>query len=129
MKNQSQFRLGTMLLSLALGAFAITQSHAAKVRITNENRKKITVRIIPEPTTTSEVKIIKELPAENHYEFNLTPEDIGNKRFFAIEGDTHPFIGDTCKNLSIIKDYEVAFKDDVVGTTCVATEVGAKASK
>ncbi len=129
MSTQLQNRLGTLALTLVLTALSATQVSAAKLRISNENRKKIVLRIIPEPTTTSEVKITKELGAENNYEFTLSPEDIGNKRFFAIEGETHPFIGDKCKNLSIIKDYEIAFKDDVVGTTCIATEVNQKSSK
>lgn len=95
---------------------------AGLLKINNENDKKLTIRIIPEEAKSSTI-YKRDLPAKGQLDLNVTPADINNKSYYSLEGETHPFIGDTCKHLNVSEDYDVTFQDDKVGTTCLAKPI------
>lgn len=111
------------LLTITLVSWSLFQAEAAKVKISNENRKSITIKITPEGSIMERPIYKQNLPAERYFEFNVSASDIGGREYFSIEGDTNPLMGDTCKHLSINKNYNVTFQDDAVGTTCLAQEM------
>jgi hypothetical protein len=117
MLKKSILFLGTVLAissSMFIGSAA-----AGHIKIVNENKKPIKIKIVPVGKGTNKVEM-KDLPGDHFYEFDVTPQMTQSKTRYAIEGETHVFLGDTCKNLSVEENYQVTFTDDVMGTTCLA---------
>lgn len=99
---------------------------ADRLQIVNENKKELTVKLRAEGAALTENLAERRLniPAEHYYEFYVSPSELGGKSLYSIEGDTNPFTpGGSCSNMSVHKKYEVVFKNDTVGTSCVATEL------
>lgn len=119
----------TTLMLLTFGCMNNYEAQAGYVRVINENPKKITIRVIPEPALNSREafrKVIKgtsDPRSKNYTDFHIHKGHVDNKSHFAIAGETKFFLGDKCRNLSILKNYEVSFQDDALGTSCIAEEV------
>lgn len=99
---------------------------ADRVQVINENKKALGVKIQAEGDTLNEnlAEFNLIIPAEYYYEFFVTKSDLKGKNLYSIKGDTSPFTaGGSCKSLSVDKKYKVVFKNDTVGTSCVATEI------
>lgn len=99
---------------------------AGRLQIVNENKKELTVevRASGDPMTERLAKRTLDIPPEHYYEFYVSPSHLKGKSLFSIEGSTNPLTpGGSCKNMSVHKNYEVTFKNDTLGTTCVATEL------
>jgi len=99
---------------------------ADRVQVINENKKALGVKIQAEGDTLNEnlAEFNLIIPAEYYYEFFVTKSDLKGKNLYSIKGDTSPLTaGGSCKNLSVDKKYKVVFKNDTVGTSCVATEI------
>ncbi|MFN7365385.1 MAG: hypothetical protein ACK5TR_05535 [Alphaproteobacteria bacterium] len=113
-------------LTLAACFLAPVVVKAETVKIVNENKKALSVKICAEGSSMTEKLAQKrvDIPAEEFYEFNVSSEDLNGKSLYFIEGDTNPFTpGGSCKNMHVSKKYRVTFKNDTLGTSCVSTEL------
>ena len=100
-------------LSLSLSAYA-----DSKIYIHNDNDKPISLSVITKGNEG--VRIIKEVPAKSRTELALETSDFRGANTYNIDGETHPFIGDKCKNLQSNQDYVITFTNDTIVTTCHA---------
>jgi len=116
-------------LAVICGCFHSYEASAGYIRVNNEKPTEIQIKIIPEPALTEESTLSKGIkgkahPTQKNYaDFYISPEHIKNKSHYAVAGATNLFLGDKCRNLSVLKHYEVSFLDDPVGTTCIAEEL------
>ncbi len=111
------------LIGSVLSPFVVK---ADRLQIVNENKKELTVKVRAEgdPLTENLAERRINIPAEHYYEFYVSSSDLGGKSLYSIEGDTNPFTpGGSCQNMRVNKKYKVIFKNDTVGTSCVATEL------
>lgn len=63
---------------------------------------------------------LEKVPPHGTVKIDTTKLGLGEVKTFTIEGETHPFTGDQCKNLNVDEDYFIEFTNDWVGTTCMA---------
>ncbi len=113
-------------LTAALAMIAPLAVKAERLQIVNENKKelKVKVRANGDPLTERLAEKRVDIPAEHYYELYVSSSDLKGKSLYSIEGDTNPFTpGGSCQNMSVNKKYKVIFKNDTVGTSCVATEL------
>jgi hypothetical protein len=116
-------------LIIVYGSIHSYEASAGYIRVINEKPNDLTIQIIPEPALTEKAALSKDIKGKahaaqkNYADFYIAPEHINNKSHFAVAGATNFFLGDKCRNLSVLKHYEISFQDDPVGTTCVAEEV------
>ncbi|MGN6670747.1 MAG: hypothetical protein ACTHJ4_04340 [Candidatus Nucleicultricaceae bacterium] len=117
------FLVCSLLSSLYMMA---SSAEGGTIRVINENKKNLKIRIQAEGETLREdIRFYAQvIPAEYHYSFTVTAEKLHGKSFYSIKGDTNPFsLGDSCKHLSVDKNYRITFLNDMAGTTCVAEMV------
>lgn len=118
-------RYSLRFIVLGLAIFA-PLAQAGKIQVVNENKKKLSVKIQAEGDRMNEnlAEYDVMIPPEYLYEFFVTKADLKGKNIFSIRGDTSFFSpGGSCNDLSVDKAYKVVFKNDTLGTSCVATEV------
>ena len=116
----------SLVLALIGGVFSAFVVKADRLQIVNENKKELTVKVRAEGAALTENLAERRIniPAEHYYEFYVSASDLGGKSLYSIEGETNPFTpGGSCKNMSVHKKYEVIFKNDTLGTSCVAREL------
>jgi hypothetical protein len=113
-------KVGVLILFIATSF----NCSAAIIKVNNENKKAITLKLIPEGAPRDFV-YEKEIPAENFFQFEVTAADLGGKSVFSLRGKTTPVTWSTCEHLSVDKNYTITFTNDLIGTTCVATDVAA----
>jgi len=116
--------LSATVLSLILMSPPLLK--AERVQVINENKKPLSIKIQAEGDKLTE-KLPKykiKIPEEEYYEFYVVKAALNGKNVFSIKGDTSSFTsGGKCDNLSVDKKYKIVFKNDTVGTSCVATEL------
>lgn len=111
------------------GTILLPNVHASKLKVINENENEIMIKIIPEPALVERAKYSKIIKGvakphqKNFTTFEIMPKDIEGKSHFAVAGITDFFLGDTCRNLSVLKNYEITFQNNILGMTCIAEEI------
>jgi hypothetical protein len=98
---------------------------AGELRVTNENKKVLNIKLIPEGAATESVhKSNYKIKPESHISLKVEPKHINSKEYFSIKGDTNwAGVGnDTCEQLSVHKNYRVTFQNNTIGTS-VAEEI------
>ncbi|MBL0942478.1 MAG: hypothetical protein IBJ00_07135 [Alphaproteobacteria bacterium] len=117
----------THVLSTALiGTFFALPLTAGELRVVNENKKQLHIKLIPEGAATESVhKSTYKIRPESYIVLKIQPKHIDNKGYFSIKGDTNwAGVGnDTCEHISVHKNYRVTFQNNTIGTTCVAEEI------
>src|SRR4051794_1356716 len=95
----------TNVLSTALiGTFFALPLTAGELRVVNENKKQLHIKLIPEGAATESVhKSNYKIKPESYIVLKVHPQNIDNKTYFSIKGDTNwAGIGnDTCEHLSV----------------------------
>lgn len=122
MKN-TFFRL---YISTVLLVMLVHPSIASRIDIVNENKKALKVKIKGDGDDTKETLTvhIKEIPAEQASTLTISKQDVNNKTYYSIKGDTSNFTpAGRCDYLNVDKNYKVTFLNDTAGTTCIAEEV------
>jgi hypothetical protein len=112
-------------LAAVVAAIPLT---AGELRVVNENKKELNIKLIPEGAATESVHSSHyKIKPESYISLKVEPKHISSKEYFSIQGDTNwAGIGnDTCERLSIHKDYRVTFQNNTIGTTCIAEEIRA----
>ncbi|OJW50323.1 MAG: hypothetical protein BGO67_00130 [Alphaproteobacteria bacterium 41-28] len=116
-------------LIILCGCIYSYETSAGYIRVVNEKPNDLTIQIIPEPALTEKATLSKDIKGKvqatqkNYNDFYIAPEHIKDKTHYAVAGATNFFLGDKCRNLSVLKHYEISFQDDPVGTTCIAEEI------
>lgn len=100
-------------LGLSLSAYADSTLH-----IHNKNDKSLALRLLTKKSDG--VNLAREIPAHSDIEIALDSNDFKGEKTYDIQGETHLFIGDKCKNLQVDQDYTITFTNDTIGTTCHA---------
>ncbi|AIK96351.1 hypothetical protein [Candidatus Odyssella acanthamoebae] len=105
---------------LILGILISTNSVlASTIHVTNHNKKPINIKIVAKEDKNAVTKM--EIPAQQESTFTVDSEHLNGKSIYSIKGDTNPFtMGGKCEDLNVEKNYNVTFKNDKVGTSCVA---------
>jgi hypothetical protein len=89
------------------------------IHVTNHNKKPINIKIVATEDKNAVTKM--EIPAQQESTFTVDTEHLNGKSVFSIKGDTNPFtMGGKCNDLNVENNYRVTFKNDKVGTSCVA---------
>jgi hypothetical protein len=109
---------------ISLSLMNVYSANAGTVKVINENKKDLELNIKAQGAMTEKLSsYIQNIPAESQYSFTVQPENLKGKSTYLITGKTNPFLGDSCKNLSVDKDYQLTFTNDTLGTTCIAQEI------
>lgn len=117
MKKSVYLAIAMAVLFLFPGGMAL----AGKVEVVNENEKELKVKIQAEGAAAS---YTQHIPAGVHSSFTVEKEQLKGKSHYSIKGDTNPFTpGGRCKDLDVDKNYKITFKNDALGTTCLADEI------
>jgi hypothetical protein len=118
--------LSNIMLTTLIGTTLIFPLSAGELRVVNENKKVLNIKLIPEGALTeAKPKATYKIQPESYIVMRVNKNNIGNKEYFKIKGETNwAGIGnDTCDRLSIHKNYRVTFQNNTIGTTCVAEEI------
>ena len=124
-KTQNTFIIALILF----GSINPYKAYASKIRVINEKENDITIKIIPEGSSNQKPTFSQVIsgtinPGQKHFaDFHITPSQTYGKSHFAVAGSGGFFLGDKCRNLSILKNYEISFQDSTLGTTCIAEEI------
>ena len=125
-KNTSKF------FSLELIIFSLISGNvdAGIVRVINENADPIILNVIPEPVSEESPYCWKcltglcDTPKTNIVDLIIPSECLIGKENFAVIGTTGGFLfNGKCRNLSVLKDYELTFLNDSIGTSCISKEI------
>ncbi len=116
-----------ILANIALmGTILVHPLTAGELRVVNENKKELQIKLIPEGAATETVhKANYRIKPESYIVLKVAQKNIDNKSYFSIKGDTNwAGVGnDTCEHLSVHKNYRVTFQNNTIGTTCIAEEI------
>jgi len=113
------------MISFLCGFYAPALLLAGTVKITNENKKSVHIKIVPEGSSTENLNTpAYDIPAESFQVLNVKPSDINHKNFFSLKGHTNwAGVGSgTCEHLDVKKNYRVTLQNKMIGTTCIARE-------
>jgi hypothetical protein len=112
------------MCTLSLSLMNVSSAYAGTVKVINENKKELELNIKAQGAMTENLaSYIQKVPAENQYSFTVNREQLKGKSTYLITGKTNLLLGDSCKNLSVDKDYQLTFTNDTLGTTCIAQEI------
>jgi hypothetical protein len=119
-----------LLYSALFEVCALTNSEAGMLRIINDNRDNIEIRIIPEPASECSAycwKCIAGTYSKNQkHEVNLafSSGDFCGNQYFTVAGTTGGFLfNGRCRNLNVFKNYEIRFLDSFLGIDCISKEI------
>jgi hypothetical protein len=118
--------LSKISMAAVMGMVITFPLTAGELRVTNENKKVLNIKLIPEGAATESVhKSNYKIKPESYISLKVEPKHINSKEYFSIKGDTNwAGVGnDTCEKLSVHKNYRVTFQNNTIGTTCVAEEI------
>jgi hypothetical protein len=121
MKQLKKHPWGAVLWGLAF--LSGLSCHAGTVIVRNENHKAIEIKVMGEGSDTTSHAITHKIPEDQEYRFAVVSKDVGNKKYFELQGNTTPFTGGNCRHLDVRKHYEITFQDDAIGSTCLAQEI------
>ena len=118
-----------LLYSALFEVCALTNSEAGMLRIINDNRDNIEIRVIPEPASESSTycwKCIAGMSSRNQkHEVNLafSSDNFRGNQYFTVLGTTGGFLfNGRCGNLSVFKNYEIHFLESFLGIDCISKE-------
>jgi hypothetical protein len=127
-------KMKTYLLSSLVAACAFhicsTEASAGVVRIINTSSNSIRTHIIREPATQCSPYCWKCFTGSKKAEGKksadlIVPSDAFNGyEYFAVTGTEGGIFGNgECRNLSVLKDYELSFYETTFGVGCVSKEI------
>ena len=93
---------------------------AGEILVINETGKDLTIQIEAQEAM-GETKYTKSIPAQYESTLMVSREELGGSKLYSITSVTDSFTeGSTCHNLDLDKKYKFVFKNDNVGTICLA---------
>jgi hypothetical protein len=93
---------------------------AGEIQVINETGKDLTIQIEAQEVMR-ETKYTKSIPAQYESTLMVSREELGGSKLYSITSVTDSFAeGSTCHNLDLDKKYKFVFKNDNVGTICLA---------
>lgn len=108
----------TLILSASLW-IAGQSAHAGTLTIKNENDSTLNFQVIPKGASRN--KIFKRTVAgDNESQLQVSAADLNGQSYYSLQGETNPFMGDTCGHLNVNKNYTIIFITEPMGMTCVA---------
>lgn len=119
-------KLYRLTFTILLSVMSPLALRADRIQIVNQNNKALAVKIQAEEDCTDGdlPRYTVIIPAKYFYEIIVTKFDLGGAERFTIEGGTDPTKNSgKCSNLDVHKKYKFIFKDDPLGTSCLATEI------
>ena len=105
----------SILTTVVLSASAYANS---TLHIHNKNDTSISLRLLTKKP--GGFNLSREIPAKTDIKITLDTAAFKGEDTYDIQGETHLFIGDKCKNLHLNQDYDITFTNDRIGTTCHA---------
>lgn len=126
MKKSQFFCLGVVIL---ISFIYENNSNASFIKITNNSGNSIEIKVIPEPLSEELPYCWKCLdsclnPSGINSKTIIVPiESLKKREEFAINGTQGGFLfNGTCRNLSVYKNYEITFIENIFGISCVSRE-------
>ena len=124
--NYKLFTLSLVLVSFAYG----TKGHTSTIRVMNKAGDSIKMQIIPEPISEAIPSCWKCLDSchktsgMSSTEMVVSIEKLMGREHFAVRGTQGGlFFNGECRDLNVLKDYEISFFDTTFGTSCVSKEI------
>lgn len=120
---------------ITLSAFVISylyfnMANSGIINIINDNEDDIELKVIPESGLDEYIycwKCIAGLKTEclkHNVSLDISPQSFRGINTFTVRGTTGGFLfNGECRNLSVLKNYEIHFVNDYIGTSCVFREI------
>lgn len=129
--NFPKIKRNIFTLPLVLASFAYaSEADASTVRITNKSDASIRVQIIPEPISEAIPFCWKCLDSchkpsgASSTETVVSMEKLMGREHFAVVGTQGGlFFNGECRNLNVLKNYEISFFDAAFGISCRSKEI------
>ena len=126
-KNTRKIFVSSFVLACLL---MLSKAEAGFIKIINNSDSNIRTTVIPEPFTESFPYCWKCLsrciqPNNKHVKEIVVPLDAfcGNEYFAIVGTEGGILFNGTCRNLSMLKNYEVSFFNTTFGVSCKSREI------
>ncbi|MBS0271837.1 MAG: hypothetical protein JSR85_04240 [Proteobacteria bacterium] len=119
------------LSSIAIAAFlTINKADAGIVRVVNHSHNNIKINVIPEPSSELLPYCWKCFDGcvnpngRQIREIEIPLDAFRGNEYYAVIGTEGGFLfNGKCRNLNVLKNYEVAFYETSLGVSCKSTEI------
>jgi hypothetical protein len=120
-----------VLSSFVISSLYLNMANSGILNVFNDNEDDIKIQVFPEPAVDDDYTYCWKCIAgqctqclKHNVSLDIPPQAFRGINAFTVRGTTGGFLfNGECRNLSVLKNYEIHFLNDYIGTSCVSREI------